>query len=145
MVKTIKIDKDTNLTLSNNAGWTMEYRSQFGHDIVPDILPVLSAVLQLFSGVENVADVKNALKLLKGGTLTDSLIELTSAQFTDFINVVWAMAKCADDTIDEPRVWIRQFETFPLDVIAPEVVTLILKGFTSSKNFKSLQMAVKAE
>ena len=38
MKKTIKLYKDCELTLSNNAGWLYEYREQFGHDIVPDIM-----------------------------------------------------------------------------------------------------------
>ena len=49
------------------------------------------------------------------------------------------LAKCADEDIPAPREWIEQFETFPVDVVAPEVFSLIFKGVVSSKNLKRLE------
>ena len=49
------------------------------------------------------------------------------------------MAKAADETIDPPRKWVRQFDAFPLDEIVPEVGELMLKGFASSKNLERLR------
>lgn len=140
MKKTIKLYKDCELTLSNNAGWLYEYREQFGHDIVPDIMPIISAILKALKELSRNSGkpVTEAIKSLDEGTIEDALIELASLQSVDLINIIWAMAKCADDDIDEPRVWIRQFESFPIDVIVPNVWTLILEGFVSSKNLKSL-------
>ena len=120
MIKTIKIDENTELTLSNNIGWAMEYREQFGHDIIPDILPAVSAIIDLL------------------GEIKDGKIDL---QFIDFINLVWALAKNADDEIPEPKKWVKQFETFPLDIIAPEVFKMIMEGFISSKNLPRLNLA----
>lgn len=140
MKKSIKIDKNTDLTLSNNAGWLYEYREQFGHDIVPDIMPIVSAILKALKELsnQNGKPITEVIKGLDGDVIEDALIELASLQSVDLINIIWAMAKCADDDIDEPRIWIRQFETFPLDVIVPKVWNLILEGFVSSKNLKSL-------
>lgn len=143
MKKTIKLYKDCELTLSNNAGWLYEYREQFGHDIVPDIMPIVSAVFKALKELSNQSgkSVTEMIKGLDGDVIEDALIELASLQSVDLINIIWAMAKCADDDIDEPRIWIRQFETFPLDVIVPKVWNLVLEGFVSSKNLKSLSGA----
>lgn len=140
MKKTIKLYKDCELTLSNNAGWLYEYRDQFGHDIVPDIMPIISAILKALKelSTQSGKPVTEVIKSLDGEVIEDALIELAGLQSVDLINIVWAMAKCADDEIDEPRKWIRQFETFPLDVIVPKVWSLVLEGFVSSKNLKSL-------
>lgn len=140
MKKTIKLYKDCELALSNNAGWLYEYREQFGHDIVPDIMPIISAVFKALKELSKNSGkpITEAIRGLDEGTVEDALIELASLQSVDLINIIWAMAKCADDDLDEPRVWIRQFETFPLDVIVPKVWSLILEGFVSSKNLKSL-------
>ena len=51
---------------------------------------------------------------------------------------VWAMAKAADDDVPDPKTWVRQFDDFPIDVIAPQVFELVLKGMVSSKNWKRL-------
>lgn len=147
MKKTIKLYKDCELTLSNNAGWLYEYREQFGHDIVPDIMPIISAVFKALKelSTQNGKPVTEVIKSLDGDVIEDALIELAGLQSVDLINIVWAMAKCADDEIDEPRKWIRQFEIFPLDVIVPKVWSLVLEGFVSSKNLKSLNGAGAAK
>ena len=141
MIKTIKISKDKDLTISNNLAWAMIYKSQFGHDIVPDIMPIVSAVTKLLGEVGKMAgkDMTEVLKDLDGDTIQSALIELCALQFTDFINLTWAMAKANDDDIETPEKWVREFDQFPVDIIAPAVFDLLLKGLVSSKNLKSLR------
>ena len=141
MIKTIKISKDKELTLSNSLAWAMIYKDQFGHDIVPDIMPIVSAVAKLFGELQKNSgqDMTALLKNLDGDVLQSAMIELCAVQFTDFINLVWAMAKANDDDIETPEKWARQFDTFPLDIIAPAVFELMTKGLISSKNLKSLR------
>lgn len=141
MNKTIKISKDKELVISNNLAWAMIYKSQFGHDIVPDIMPIVSAITKLLGELSkaNGTDVASVLKSLDGDSVQDALIELCALQFTDFINLTWAMAKANDDDIEAPDKWVRQFDHFPIDVIAPAVFDLLLKGLVSSKNLKSLR------
>lgn len=141
MIKTIKISKDKELTLSNSLAWAMIYKDQFGHDIVPDIMPIVSAVAKLFGELQKNSgqDMTDLIKNLDGDVLQSAMIELCAVQFTDFINLVWAMAKANDDDIETPEKWVRQFDTFPLDIIAPAVFELITKGLISSKNLKSLR------
>lgn len=143
MKKSIKLYKDCEITLSNNAGWLMEYKDQFGHDIVPDLLPIVSAVIKVMTeiSINTEKPLTEAFKGIPKDVMDDALIELASLQSVDIINIVWAMAKTADDDIEVPKKWIRQFETFPLDVILPAVWSLVLEGFVSSKNLKSLSGA----
>ena len=146
MIKTIKISKDKELTLSNSLAWAMIYKDQFGHDIVPDVMPVFSAMTKLFGelGKHSGQDVSNIIKSLDGDILQNVLIELCAVQFTDFVHLVWAMAKANDDDIEVPDKWVRQFDQFPLDIIAPAVVELLTKGLISSKNLKSLRPKTEA-
>ena len=139
MIKTIKLNDEKELTLSNNLAWATIYRDQFGHDIVPDVMPILSAVLRLINEVKDYTDVNQLIKTVNFYTLQDTLIELCAFQFTDFRNLVWAFAKAYDENTEAPEKWVRQFDEFPLDIIVPAVFELLTKGMISSKNLKSLQ------
>ena len=94
--------------------------------------------------LEEVEDTNNLewrdiLRLIDGDTLFDALIHLGGLEFRDFINITWAMAKCADERIPEPRTWVKEFEVFPVDELAPTVFDLIFKGVVSSKNLTRLK------
>lgn len=70
----------------------------------------------------------------------DVLLPMFQVEFVDtVINVTWAMAKAADESILPPKQWVRQFEEFPLDVVGPAVYDLVIRGFVSSKNLKRLK------
>ena len=51
MEKKIKLDSKTSITLNNNVGWLFLYKDQFGRDIVPTLVPVLNAGIDLVFGV----------------------------------------------------------------------------------------------
>lgn len=140
MKKSIRIEKDVYLTLSNNVSWLMEYREQFGHDIVPDLLPIVSAISKILMKIASSSgkDVFQVISEIPEDTVQEMLVDLTGAQSVDFLNMIWAMAKVADEDIEEPRLFFRQFEVFPVDVIAPEIWGMVLSGFVSSKNLKRL-------
>ena len=145
MEKIIKIGKQE-VRLNNNVAWTMEYRDQFGKDIVPALMPVLASIVEGVStivsesggGTITAADIADAVQ----GRSMEVLLPLFQVEFVDtIINVTWAMAKAADEDIEPPKKWVRQFEEFPLDVVVPAVYELVLKGFVSSKNLERLKMA----
>lgn len=143
MEKVINIG-EKEVRLNNNVAWTMEYRDQFGKDILPVIMPLvaalsegLSAVLADIDGEEITA--QNIASALEGRSI-DIMLPLFQAEFVDIVvNVTWAMAKAADESIMPPKQWARQFDSFPLDIIVPEVGSLVLKGFSSSKNLNRLK------
>ena len=144
MEKIVKIGKQE-VRLNNNMAWTMEYRDQFGKDILPAIMPLLASMIEGVSTV--VAEANEAGEMttssiaeaIEGRTM-DVLLPMFQAEFVDLvINVTWAMAKVADESIDPPKRWVRQFDSFPLDVVGPVVYDMVLKGFVSSKNLKRLK------
>lgn len=143
MENTIKIG-DKNVRLSNNIGWTIEYRNQFGRDIVPAIMPGIASILDIMTGVVNETgkirdiEISDIFSALSGDTITDALIHMSGLEFVDFLNITWAMAKAADESIPDPREWVRDFDNFPIDVIAPVVFEMAVKGMTSSKNWTRL-------
>lgn len=146
MVKIIEIDGNV-FRLDNNAGWLLEYQDQFGHDILPDIMPIIGAVFEYFESVaatgvtlKEARDVTKAIG--RGANATGALIELSGFRVTDLINVVWALAKTADPEIDPPRQWVRQFDPFPFDALLPEVFLLVSQGLMTSKNWTRLQNAI---
>ena len=144
MEKIIKIG-DKEVTLSNNVAWTMEYRDQFNKDVLEAIMPIATTLIETVttiineSGMDGEIDIKSVSAALEGKSF-DITLPLTQLGFTDsIVNVLWAMAKAADPTIEPPRQWVRQFETFPLDEIVPQVGEMVLSGFTSSKNLARLR------
>lgn len=144
MEKLIQIG-NKEVKLDNNVAWTMEYRAQFGKDILPAVMPIMTSMIEGVStvmaeasetGEMTTASIAEALS----GKSFDIVLPMYQAEFVDLvINVTWAMAKAADESIDPPKKWVRQFETFPLDEIGPAVFDLVLKGFVSSKNLKRLK------
>ena len=143
MIKTIKAGDET-ITLNNSIGWTMEYRDQFGEDIIPVLMPILASAMDIIPDVIKKAgkteeiSLDDILEVLDGDALIDALGHLGAFEFNDVLHIIWAMAKNADEGIPEPKAWIKQFDEFPLDEILPEVVKLIFRGVVSSKNLKRL-------
>ena len=130
--------------LNNNVAWTMEYRDQFGKDIVPALMPVMASIIEGVTTVIadtgkteiTVADIADAIQ----GRTMEIMLPMFQVEFVDVvINVTWSMAKAADKSIEPPKKWVRQFDEFPLDVVGPAVFDMIIKGFVSSKNLKRLE------
>ena len=142
MEKIIKIGKQE-VRLNNNVAWTMEYRDQFGKDIVPVIMPLMASMVE---GVSTIiaesgkeVTIESIAESLQGRAI-DVMLPMFQTEFVDLvINVTWAMAKAADEDIEPPKRWVRQFDSFPLDVVGPIIFDMVLKGFVSSKNLKRLK------
>ena len=144
MESIIKIgDKD--VRVNNRAGWTMTYRDQFGRDIVPTLMPLFAGALDVVSGliketgkIDSV-EFEDILAVADGDALINAFIHLSGFEFVEILYITWAMAKEADNSIPEPKTWIRSFEEFPIDEVVPEVVKLAFSGMVSSKNLERLR------
>ena len=149
MEKTVKIG-DKEVRLKNNVGWAFEYRNQFGHDIIPTLMPMAASLLDIVGGMIRATgkvdqvDMRDVLAAIDSDDLMNALIHISGLEFVELINITWALAKCADEDIPEPRIWVRQFEEFPVDVVVPAVFDLIIKGIVSSKNLKRLETIRKS-
>lgn len=145
MVKTIKIGNKS-VVLDNNIVWALNYRNQFGKDIIPTLMPFMASLLDVISGVfksgeavDGSIDLNKVLTKVDGDYFMDAMAHLSAAELNDFIELTWSLAKTADDDIPEPKEWLREFDSFPLDILVPEVLGLIAKGVISSKNLKRLE------
>lgn len=151
MIKNINLDSKHSVEVNSSAGWLLIYRSQFGHDILPDLMPALETMLGLVTSVlediesndGNSSDIKDIIKSFDKELLSDISFNLSTLEIITIINIFWAMAKNADRDIPAPEVWVNQFDNFPFDVIAPAIFDVIMKSFISSKNLKRLKEMMK--
>lgn len=145
MEKTIKLgEKD--VKLNNSVGWALIYRDQFGHDVIPTLMPLLVSTLDVIGGLITEAgigsgsvEVKDLANVIGSDAYVDAVVHLSALELVELMNITWAMAKNADDTISDPDTWIKSLDAFPLDEVAPALFELIAKSFMSSKNVKRLQ------
>ena len=144
MEKTIKIG-DKEVRLNNNVGWAMTYRDQFGHDILQTLTPMFASALDVVGGIISQTGktkdfgIEDLLAVMDGDTFLDALAHIGTFEFVEVVNLTWAMAKTADEDLPDPKTWAREFDTFPVDVVAPELIGLIIGGLTSSKNLRRLE------
>ena len=142
MLKTITINTKNKIKLDNNIGWALIYRDQFNHDILPDIMPIISAVMDFMINTlqkEKAETAGDFLKNIDVDEIEDALIRLSGLEVTTLINITWAMAKLADDDIPEPLEWVKGYDTFPIDTVAPALFSILAQGMVSTKNLKRLQ------
>ena len=140
MKKTINIENQP-VEVNSSMGWLFIYREQFGHDILPDILPLLDAACEIL--LEAYESQDKLLEKAKEGLAERVIITLAAMEITTIINVMWAMAKNADSTLPSPKEWANQFDTFPVDIVAKELFFLLMESSMSSKNSTSLQEKLK--
>lgn len=138
MIKEITISENQKIKLNASLGWVLRYRAQFGHDILPDLLPMVESGLMFAAGAMEDSGELEWRKLMEFDTISSAMISMAGAEFTTVLNIIWAMAKNADESIPAPFDWANQFENFPLDQIVPEVVDAVINTVVSEKNRKRL-------
>lgn len=146
MIRTIKFDDNHSVEMSSNIGWLLNYRSQFGKDILPDLMPVIESlvtlVASLFDGSAEIT-VDEVIAKIDRDALSDLYLSLSNLEFTTIINIAWALAKTADDSIAAPEEWVKQFDVFPLDTLVVEMFKMIAESSVSTKNWRRLQSLTK--
>ena len=146
MIKTIKIADNQSFEINSSNGWLYTYQEQFGHDVLPVLLPAVEAIIQALADMAKDAkgdDVSDILKAADEDTISNMFITLSGMQLTTVTNIVWAMAKNADDNITSPKEWINSFDVFPWDVIVPQVLGAALEACVSKKKFEKIQGTLK--
>lgn len=153
MIKNININESQSVEINSSAGWLLIYRETFGKDILPDLMPILEAVLtslfEIFEDMdpENInADGSvniNQPTILNGiisGAFTNTIASLSTLEFATIIRVIWALAKNSDSTVtNNVREWVNQFESFPIDTICVELFGILTDSMISSKNAARLK------
>ena len=133
MVKTITIG-ERDVRFDTSLSWMFKYRTQFGHDPIDVIMPAIKAAIPLVEidgGKLTIADLD---------LLTDILSELN---FTEALQLIWAIAANGDKDIDDPEKWYSRFDFFPLDEVLTEIGPALLESCMSSKKFKALSQKLK--
>lgn len=146
MIKTIKFDNDHSVEMSSNIGWLLTYRSQFGKDILPDLMPVIESLVtlaaSLFDGSAEIT-AEEVIAKIDRDALSDLYLSLSNLEFTTIINIAWSLAKTADDSIPAPEEWVKQFDVFPFDTLIIEMFKMIAESSVSTKNWMRLQSLMK--
>lgn len=124
MEKTIVID-GKEIRFKSTGATALRYKSQFGKDLFQDLLRM--------AGLEKVMN-KDASEI--------NPEDLEKLDFNVFYNIIWILAKTADDTIPEPIAWLDTFDEFPMMEIIPELHELIFASMKSSKK-KSMNKKAK--
>ena len=104
MEKTINIG-GKNIKFKCTGGTMMRYRNQFNSEFLIDLE-----------------------KLSKN---TNDNIEKLSLQPIE--QIIWALAKTADDTIPEPLIWLDSFESFPIVDIYKDLQDMIFNSLKISR------------
>lgn len=144
MLKKINLDESHSVEVNTSLGWLFAYKNAFGRDILPDLLPILEALVDALSGAFEYeeggeVDPLAVLKNVDETTIANAFSTLSSLEVVTIINILWAMCKNADKSIPVVDEWVNQFDSFPLDEIVPELFTLIIDSSISTKNSKSLR------
>lgn len=141
MIREIRIE-DKKIEIDSSAGWLYEYRDRFGHDILPDIMPIIESVLAAGISVlqESGGEVneKTIMDALNNDALVEAFIKVSGMETLTIFNIFWAMAYNANDKIPGPKEFFNQFERFPLDIVVPALFYTIIDSSISSKNAERL-------
>lgn len=149
MIKQITLSESHSIEINSSMGWLFVYRSAFGHDILPDLMPIIEAVIsgmaEILEDVDDAGniDVKTIAGSISNGTLNNALATFSTMEFITIIQIIWAMAKNADKSIPSIDEWASEIENFPLDVVLPQLFEALTESMISSKNAKSLQTKIK--
>ena len=149
MIKTININDSQSIEVNSSNGWLIIYKETFGHDILPDLMPILEAIFsglaEIMESTEDDFSTRGIIKALNEGALTSALFSLNGMEIVTLLQVVWALNKNADNTITNNVIeWANGFDTFEWDAIVPQVVQLIANSSATSKNLTRLQDAIQA-
>lgn len=147
MIRTIVLN-DHPIELDSSLGWLYIYQRQFGHDILPDIMPLAEAVIAGLGDVltavtekdgEKTMLVDDALQLMNSDTIVEMFIKLAGMELTTLLNIFWAMVKNKDPYLPDPQKFVNSFDRLPLvDELAPALLYIVIDSSTSSKNSESL-------
>lgn len=146
MHKVYQINEEQSVTLDSAAGWLYVYDEYFGHDILPDLLPIMESILDAVANVVGViegTEIEDIVKALVNPEVIDNVfVDLSAVEMKTVLNIFWAMAKNEDPSIEPPEKFFNQFDVFPVVDIAPELFKQLLKSSMSSKNLESLKARI---
>lgn len=145
MRRTISIDEHS-IEIDTSMGWLFVYKSTFGHDVLPDLMPLVEAALaglaEIFGSKvvreDHTIDAEKALELMDADALVNMLVKMAGMELTTVLQIFWAMAKNAHRDLPAAEIFYASLERFPMDEIIPGLFYAIVDSSVSSKNASSL-------
>lgn len=148
MKRTINLENHP-VEVDPSMGWLYIYQRQFGHDVLPDILPlaeatiagmgdVFNAMVEAGNGSKSIA-AEDALALMNSDNIVDMFIKMSGMELTTLLNIFWAMVKNGNPATPDVEKFVNSFDRLPLlDELAPALFYIIIDSSASSKNARSL-------
>lgn len=114
MEKTIVID-GKNVTFKATGGIGYRYKAQFGREYIADAIQMEEFLLSTKAGVN-------------GGDEANPLYDLTKYSLECVYNILWTLAKTANENIPSPQQWLDSFDTFPVMDIFEQVKDIMVQN-----------------
>ena len=129
MEKTITIDgKEVSFKATGGIGY--RYKAQFGREFLEDVVN-LDAFVN--SGTERLVKKKLPSGKLVAEKVTD--YDYSKLSLESMYNLLWTLAKTADENIPDPQKWLDSFDVFPVMNIYTQIQDLLGDNFkVSPKN-----------
>lgn len=145
MRRTIAIENHS-IEVDTSMGWLFVYRNAFGHDVLPDLMPLVEAALaglaEIFGSAvvkgDRSIDPEKVMELMDADALVDMLVKMAGMELTTVLQIFWAMAKNARRDLPPAEIFYAGLERFPMDEIVPGLFYAIVESSVSSKNAESL-------
>lgn len=150
MIKKININESQSVTINTGNGWLYDYKSAFGHDILPDLLPALQGIGQAVAIIGEEADESGTLSLkslaaaVRDGAMIDALGPLYGLELTTVTNILWALVHNADKTTPPVEDWINDID-ISFDIVIPEILEALPAAMVTSKNLTWLKDMMKTK
>lgn len=149
MIKTISMENGQSFEINSSFGWLYIFQEQFGYDVLPLLMPMLEAGLKAVGIAVQGATEKDGIDTMRAlanfddESISEIMTSFAGLQLTTLLNIVWAMAKNANDNISEPKVFYNSFDEFPSDLVIPEVIKQVVNTNISKKNRAKLALRAK--
>ncbi|MBQ8826431.1 MAG: hypothetical protein IJ007_05010 [Oscillospiraceae bacterium] len=111
MEKVIRID-DKEVRLKITGGTTYRYKAQTGREYLTDVIE-LEEKQRICTDESGKLDIKRFISVINLNVIYE---------------IIWAMAKTADDTIPDPLSWLDTFEKFPVFSVWSDIRELLFSN-----------------
>lgn len=126
MIKEIKVDKDTKFEINTAYGWLYIYEEYTGEDVLPQLVPLIESVLgAVADSLDGDVDARDIISEAMGA--------MAGTKATTLTNILWAMAKNADETIPNAKEWYNSFDKMPGDEVFGEALWCLAQTLTPKK------------
>lgn len=105
------------------AAFTLRYKAQFNRDAMIDLYKMQDAVETEKSFIQNEDGQEQCIE-------KNSIKDFSNINLELFYNIIWMLAKTADQTIPNPLEWFDEFDEFPIAEVLPELMEMITQSMT---------------